>query len=147
MIAVSFAFEGGSAQDPAGKAGVAYMLSGLLDEAGRGRLDSRAFQTAPLDEYSIGLSFDASRDTFSGSLRTLSAIAATRPCASPAWLLTEPRFGRGAGRAHPLADHHRHQVAGERDPGEIASRAMMEAVFGGHPYAAPLRRHGRRAWP
>ena len=32
VIAVSFAFEGGSAQDPAGKAGVANMLSGLLDE-------------------------------------------------------------------------------------------------------------------
>jgi zinc protease len=133
VIAVSFAFEGGSAQDPAGKAGVAYMLSGLLDE-GAGPLDSRAFQTA-LDEYSIGLSFDASRDTFSGSLQTLSehrdeAVRLARLA------LTEPRFD-----AEPV-ERIRSQIvtsikAGERDPGEIASRAMMEAVFGSHPYAAP----------
>lgn len=133
VIAVSFAFEGGAAQDPAGKAGVAYMLSGLLDE-GAGPLDSRAFQTA-LDEYSIGLSFDASRDTFSGSLRTLSmhrdeAVRLARLA------LNEPRFD-----PEPV-ERIRSQVitgikSGERDPGEIASRAMMEAVFGGHPYAAP----------
>ena len=69
VLAVSFAFEGGSSQDPDGKPGVANMLSGLLDE-GAGDLDSRAFQTA-LDDASIDLSFDASRDTFSGSLRAL----------------------------------------------------------------------------
>lgn len=133
VIAVSFAFEGGSAQDPEGKAGVAYLLSGLLDE-GAGPLDSRAFQTA-LDEYSIGLGFDASRDTFSGSLRTLSenrdeAVRLTRLA------INEPRFD-----AEPV-ERIRSQIltrirASERDPGEIASRAMMEAVFGGHPYADP----------
>lgn len=133
VIAVSFAFEGGSAQDPEGKAGVAHMLSGLLDE-GAGPLDSRDFQSA-LDEYSIGLSFDASRDTFSGSLQTLSqyrdeAVRLARLA------LTEPRFD-----AEPV-ERIRSQIitrikAGERDPGEVASRTMMEAVFGGHPYANP----------
>ena len=133
VIAVSFAFEGGSAQDPKGKAGVATLLSGLLDE-GAGSLDSRAFQSA-LDDYSIGLSFDASRDTFSGSLQTLTehrdeAVRLTRLA------LTEPRFD-----AEPV-ERIRSQIltgikASERDPGEIASRAMMEAIFGGHPYAAP----------
>lgn len=133
VIAVSFAFEGGSAQDPEGKAGVAHLLSGLLDE-GAGPLDSRDFQTA-LDDYSIGLSFDASRDTFSGSLQTLSqyrdeAVRLTRLA------LTEPRFD-----AEPV-ERIRSQIitrirADERDPGEIASRTMMEAVFGGHPYANP----------
>jgi len=133
VIAMSFAFEGGAAQDPGGKAGVAYMLSGLLDE-GAGPLDSRAFQTA-LDEYSIGLGFDSSRDTFSGSLSTLSenrdeAVRLVRLA------LTEPRFD-----PEPV-ERVRSQVltgikASERDPGEIASRAMMEAVFGGHPYADP----------
>jgi zinc protease len=133
VIAVSFAFEGGAAQDPAGKAGVANLLSGLLDE-GAGPLDSRAFQSA-LDEYSIGLSFDASRDTFSGSLRTLSAHR-DEAVRLARLALTEPRFDQ-----EPV-ERIRSQVitgikAGERDPGEIASRAMMEAVFGGHPYAAP----------
>lgn len=133
VVAVSFAFEGGSAQDPDGKAGVAYMLSGLLDE-GAGDLDSRAFQTA-LDASSIGLSFDASRDVFSGSLRTLSAnldeaVRLTRLA------LNEPRFD-----AEPV-ERIRSQIltgirSGERDPGEIASREMMAAVFGPHPYADP----------
>ncbi len=133
VIAMAFAFDGGSAQDPEGKAGVATMLSGLLDE-GAGPLDSRAFQTA-LDEYSIGLSFDASRDTFSGSLQTLTehrgeAIRLARLA------LAEPRFD-----TEPV-ERIRSQIltgikASERDPSEIASRAMMEAIFGGHPYAAP----------
>lgn len=133
VIAVSFAFDGGSAQDPDGKPGVANMLSGLLDE-GAGDLDSRAFQTA-LDDYSIGLSFDSSRDSFSGSLRTLSAHR-DEAVRLARLALTEPRFD-----PEPV-ERIRSQIitgirASERDPGEIASRAMMEAVFGGHPYAAP----------
>lgn len=133
VIAVSFAFEGGSAQDPDDKPGVAYMLSGLLDE-GAGDLDSLAFQTA-LDATSISLSFDASRDVFSGSVRTLSdnlgeATRLTRLA------LNEPRFD-----PEPV-ERIRAQIltgirAGERDPGEIASREMMAAVFGPHPYADP----------
>jgi zinc protease len=133
VIAVSFAFEGGSAQDPDGKPGVAYMLSGLLDE-GAGDLDSRAFQTA-LEASSIGLSFDASRDVFSGSLRTLStnldeAVRLARLA------LNEPRLDD-----EPV-ERIRSQIltgirSSERDPGEIASREMMTAVFGEHPYADP----------
>src|SRR3546814_5987214 len=45
------------------------MVSGLLDE-GAGDLDSRAFQQR-LADLSISLSFDASLDSFSGSLKTL----------------------------------------------------------------------------
>ena len=71
LISMSYAFEGGAAQDPANRPGVANMLSGLLDE-GAGNLDSKAFQ-ARLDALSIGMGFDASRDSFDGSLRTLSA--------------------------------------------------------------------------
>ena len=39
---LEFAFRGGAAQDPAGKAGVATLLAGLLDE-GAGDLDCQAF--------------------------------------------------------------------------------------------------------
>ena len=83
VIAMSFAFDGGSAQDPAGKAGVANMLSGLLDE-GAGDLDSRAFQTA-LDEYSIGLSFDAVARHLLRLAPDAEPRIATRPSASLAW--------------------------------------------------------------
>jgi len=92
---------------------------------GAGPLDSREFQTA-LDEYSIGLSFDASRDTFSGSLRTLSAHR-DEAVRLARLALTEPRFD-----PEPV-ERMRSQIitgikASERDPGEIASRAMMEAA-------------------
>ena len=57
IVAMNIAFRGGAAQDPAGKGGLANLMSGLLDE-GAGDLDSRAFQ-AKLEDLSIELSFDA----------------------------------------------------------------------------------------
>ena len=35
LIAMRFAFEGGNAQDPAGKEGLAHFLAGMLDEGRR----------------------------------------------------------------------------------------------------------------
>ena len=70
IVAMNVAFRGGAAQDPDGKAGLANLMSGLLDE-GAGDLDSRAFQ-AKLEDLSVELSFDAGSDAFYGSLRTLS---------------------------------------------------------------------------
>src|SRR5215468_11796819 len=43
LVAVRFAFDGGSSQDPAGKEGLANFLSGMLDE-GAGDLNSKQFQ-------------------------------------------------------------------------------------------------------
>src|SRR5688572_14527144 len=57
LIAVAFTFEGGSAQDPAHRPGVAQMLSRLLDE-GAGELNSDAFQER-LAARAIELSFNA----------------------------------------------------------------------------------------
>ena len=50
IIAMNIAFRGGAAQDPAGKGGLANLMSGLLDE-GANDLDSRAFQ-AKLEDLS-----------------------------------------------------------------------------------------------
>ena len=65
IIFVSIAFRGGAALDPAGNEGLANMVSGLLDE-GAGDLDSQAFQRR-LKDLAVRLSFDAGRDTFSGT--------------------------------------------------------------------------------
>ncbi len=134
LIAMSFAFVGGASQDPADRPGVANMLSGLLDE-GAGNLDSEAFQSR-LDDLSIHLSFDAGRDTFSGSLGTLleNRDEAVRLLHLA---LTAPRFDR-----EPV-ERIRAQVmtgirARERNPGEIASTALMKAVFPDHPYGRPV---------
>ncbi|MCB1487213.1 MAG: insulinase family protein, partial [Bauldia sp.] len=133
LIAMSFAFQGGSTQDPDGKPGVANLMSGLLDE-GAGPLDSEAFQKA-LDDDSIDLSFDAGRDTFSGSLRTL-----TENQDQAAHLLklalTEPRFDE-----EPVERIRAQILAGlradETDPGTLASRSLMASLFPGHPYGRP----------
>ena len=134
LISMSYAFEGGAAQDPAGKPGVANMLSGLLDE-GAGDLDSQAFQ-ARLDDLSIDMSFDAGRDIFDGSLRTLSANR-DEAARLLKLALTEPRFD-----SEPV-ERVRAQIMtsikrGERSPNRLAAEAMRKATFPDHPYGRPV---------
>ncbi|HZP19538.1 MAG TPA: pitrilysin family protein [Bauldia sp.] len=135
LIAMSFAFTGGASQDPAGRPGVANMVSGLLDE-GAGDLDSQAFQAA-LDDSSIELSFDAGRDTLSGDLRTL--IEDRDQAAHLLHLaLTAPRFDSEPVeriRAQILSGIKR----GAHDPNTVANDALMTASFPGHPYGRPVR--------
>jgi zinc protease len=133
IVAMNIAFRGGAAQDPAGKAGLANLLSGLLDE-GAGDLDSRAFQ-AKLEDLSIELSFDASTDAFFGSLRTLS-INQDEAFELFRLAVTEPRFD-----VEPVA-RIRGQITAnlrqaESEPNEIASRLWSLALFGDHPYGRP----------
>jgi zinc protease len=134
LIAVSFAFVGGAAQDPARLPGVANMLSGLLDE-GAGDLDSQAFQSA-LDEHSIELSFDADRDTFGGSLKTLVENRANAGRLLRL-ALTEPRFD-----PEPVERIRAQIIAGirsdERDPDNVAGEALAAAAFPNHPYGRPV---------
>jgi predicted Zn-dependent peptidase len=70
LVAFQFAFKAGAAQDPDGKAGVANMLSGLLDE-GAGPYDSEAFHRA-LDDLAVEISFHADHDNVHGQMKTLS---------------------------------------------------------------------------
>src|SRR5258707_11126383 len=134
LIAMSFAFVGGAAQDPSDKPGVANMVSSLLDE-GAGDLDSQAFQAA-LDDSSIELSFDAGRRTFGGDLRTL--LEDREQAVKLMHLgLTSPRFDK-----EPV-ERIRAQIAsgikrGEHDPHSVAGDALMAAAFPGHPYCKPV---------
>ena len=68
LISLEFAFRGGSAQDPADKAGLAEMAVGTLDE-GAGELDSKLPRTA--GKKAIELRPAASREHVRGTLRTL----------------------------------------------------------------------------
>jgi zinc protease len=135
LIAMAFAFEGGASQDPAGKPGVANMMSGLLDE-GAGDIGSEAFQAA-LDNASIELSFDADSDTFSGSLKTL--VENRDEAARLLKLaLTAPRFD-----PEPVERIRAQIVTGiksrERDPQRVAGDALLNAAFPDHPYGRPLQ--------
>lgn len=133
VVALNIAFRGGAAQDPAGKEGLANLMSGLLDE-GAGDLDSRAFQ-ARLEDLSVEIRFDAGADAFYGSLRTLST---NEDAAFDLFRLAigAPRFD-----AEPLA-RIRGQITAnlrqaESNANEIASRLWASTLFGGHPYGRP----------
>lgn len=133
LITMSFAFEGGSALDPAGKEGRATLLASLLDE-GAGELDSRAFQQA-MAERSIAIGFSADEDTLSGQLRVLSreqvnAFALLRLA------LHSPRFDKDA------IDRMRDALVAQRqyglsDPNWVASQAFEQVALSTHPYGRP----------
>ena len=131
LIAIRFAFEGGSSQDPQGKEGLANLMSGLFDE-GAGDLDSDAFQSR-LDDAGAEMRFNAGRDTIYGSMRLLAeekgeALDLLRLA------ITQPRFDQA-----PI-DRIRAQivsgiVSGSRDP-EVAARfKWATALYGNHPYS------------
>ena len=133
IVTMNVAFRGGAAQDPPGKAGLANLMSSMLDE-GAGPLDSRAFQTR-LEDLNINLSFEAGKDAFYGNLRTLKqneqeAFELFRLA------VNEPRFD-----AEPLERMRGQILSGirraETDPGEIAGKVWAETLFGEHPYGRP----------
>jgi zinc protease len=133
IIAMEYAFAGGSTQDPADKPGVANLVAGLLDE-GAGELDAKAFRER-LERRAIELNFNDSREYLRGSLRTLKehreeAFELLRLA------LTQPRFDAEPlerGRAQVLSTLRRQSTS----PNEIASRRFFETAFGAHPYAWP----------
>ena len=135
VVSTALAFRGGATLDPTGKEGLANLVSSLLDE-GAGPLDSAAFQRR-LEDLSISLRFDAGRDNFGGSLRTLrrnldAAFDLLRLA------ITEPRF-----EAAPVGRMRAQIVAGLRrqsqNPRYLASRRWFETVFADHPYRHSTR--------
>jgi zinc protease len=135
LIAMDFAFRGGTSQDPADKGGVASMVAGLIDE-GSGNLDSRAFHER-LESKAIEISFSATRDLFSGSLRTLvenkdEAFELMRQS------LTSPHFDPADVeriRGETLAVLRRETTS----PEDMATKSWWQTAFAGHPYARPVR--------
>src|SRR5215212_2488841 len=118
LVALAFAFEGGAAQDPADKPGVAQMLARLLDE-GAGPYDSDAFQER-LAARAIELSFHAGPDAIGGSLKMLLKHA-DEAIDLLALSLAKPRFDPDSVervRAQTIAGL-RYQ---QNDPGVMASR-------------------------
>jgi zinc protease len=134
LIAVDFAFTGGAAQDPAGKAGTAYLMASLLDE-GAGQYDSNAFQDR-LDRKAVQLSFRAGRDHIRGSLRTLSANK-DEAFDDLRLALNEPRFDNSdleINRGQVLSGLRREL----KSPNDLAALRWWEAAYAGHPYSEPV---------
>ncbi|MBT3990908.1 MAG: insulinase family protein [Rhodospirillaceae bacterium] len=133
IITVDIAFRGGSALDPAGKEGLANLVSATLDE-GAGAIKSQAFQQK-LEDLAISLSFSSRLDSFSGSLRTLKKNQ-TIAFNLLRLALTEPRFD-----AEPIARIRGQIIANIRrqseNPRRIARRTLFKKLFQDHPYGRP----------
>lgn len=133
ILTIKFTFRGGAALDPAGKEGLANVVSGLLDE-GAGDIDSQTFQQT-LSDLAIGLSFDSGRDEFSGRLTTLvrnqeTAFNLLRLA------LSKPRFD-----AEPVERILSQILVGlkrnQEDPHAIASRTLFKTLYPDHVYGRP----------
>jgi zinc protease len=134
LIALEFAFIGGSEQDPPDKPGVAYLAASVWDD-GAGDLDAKAFHSK-LEDKSIGLSFNAGRDHVRGSLRTLT-VNRDEAFEYLRLALTAPRFDTDA------VERARGQLVSRLErattsPNDIASRTWWQAAFPDHPYGRPV---------
>jgi zinc protease len=130
MMAMRFSFEGGSAQDPSGKEGLANFVSSMLDE-GAGSLDAAAFQEK-LEDLAIRLSFSDTQDAFYGNFETLTANR-DEAAEMLRLALNEPTFDKEAAeriRKQILAG----LVYAAKDPDRVASQEWFALAFGNHAY-------------
>ena len=134
LITVNFAFAGGGAQDPAGKAGTANLMASLLDE-GAGDFDANAFQER-LDRKAVQMSIRAGRDHIRGSLRTLSENR-DEAFDDLRLALTQPRFDPAdveLNRAQILSGLRRQL----KSPTDLAALRWWRTAFAGHAYGEPV---------
>lgn len=135
LVAMQFGFRGGTAQDPTGKEGLTYFISTMLDE-GSGDLKSQEFAER-VQNLAISMSFDASRDSFTGGIKTLTknrgeAFRLLRT------VLTAPRMDQDAVERMREAIVSSIKMDNE-DPEKIATDAWFRMVFDGHPYANAVK--------
>jgi len=134
LIAINFAFSGGTVQDPAGKAGTAQLVAATLDD-GVGDLDSKTFHDR-LERKAIELQFSADRETLRGSMRTLTENR-DEAFEDLRLSLNAPRFDASdveLNRAQILSNLRRASAS----PNDIANRRWWETAFAGHPYGRPV---------
>lgn len=133
LIALRFAFQGGSAQDPNGKEGLANFLTTMLDE-GAGDYNAETFQRL-VEESAAKISFSSGRDSFFVSFQTLTA---NREQAVPLLklALSKPRFDNDA------VERMRGQLLARlafdaKSPNRVAGLKWSEQAFPNHPYGRP----------
>ena len=134
IISLSFQFSLGAIHDPKEKLGLSRMVARLLDE-GAGSFNSFEFQSE-LANYGIRLSFNNSRDTFSGSLTTVSANL-DKAMNLLSLALISPRFDK-----EPLERVRRQikaSITREEDrPSSYAQKKLYSLIYPNHPYGNSL---------
>ena len=133
LVAMAFSFKGGTTQDEKGFEGTAQMLTTMLDE-GAGELGSQELQRK-LDDVGMRYRFSATRDTFSGSMKSL-IDNLDESAELMADMINEPRFDE-----EPFARMMDVAVQGlkreETNPSALSAKAMRETIFENHPYRRP----------
>ncbi|WP_309083865.1 pitrilysin family protein [Chelativorans sp.] len=129
LVAISFAFKGGTIQEPQGKEGVAGLTVGLLED-GAGNLDADAFQQR-LYESGADLSLYPSSDMIAGTLRVL-AGETEEPLELLSLALSAPRF-----EADEFARERSRTLsrlrAEKNDPDSRGARELASVLYGDHP--------------
>ena len=130
LVALNYAFHGGSVQDEPDKAGAANLAADLLDE-GAGDLDAKTFHDR-LEKHAIEMRFQVARDYFHGSLRTLNEHR-DEAFNLLHLALSAPRFDADAVervRGQMTAILRREST----NPNSVASRRWWATAFPDHPY-------------
>jgi zinc protease len=134
LVAIKFAFMGGSAQDPNGKEGMAVMVADLLTE-GAGDMSAQIFKEK-VSQLGTRLSASSGRDAIYGGLETLS-----KKLAPSAELLRQvvvsPRFD--ADSVERFRGQHLTDLARAANvPTRVALDRWYVEAFPGHPYGRPV---------
>jgi len=129
MISISFSFEGGDLQDPAGKEGLTPLMIDLMDK-GAGDLDREAFATR-LYKTGTGFSLRSSSDLVSGSIKLLPGEE-QEPLELLALALKAPRFDQDAidqakGVVYAALEDKKN------DPDSLGWEKFGKAFYGEHP--------------
>jgi len=133
IVAFEMSIKGGARLDPEDRAGLATLVSGLMEE-GAGEMDPVAFSNAA-DALSARYGFSAGRDSVAVSARMLAENAA-ESAALLATALSQPRFD-----AAPIERVRGQMLASiaeaETDPADRAAREWYARAFPDHPYGRP----------
>ncbi len=130
LVTMEYGFKGGSSQDPDGKEGLAYLVSGMLDE-GAGDLTSSQYQERK-EELAFRMGFNAGRDVFTGSFQSLTEYR-EESFEMLRLALTKARFDQDA------VERVRRQIMSgykfdANNPNSVAAKKWREIAFGDHPY-------------
>ena len=133
MLDIALDFPAGSSRDPAGKAGLAQLAQGLLDQ-GAGGLSDTAIAHKLADVGAV-LSGRLDRDRAGVTLRTLSSADEKKQALDVfARVLQQPDFPQA------VVQREKNRLIAaireaEADPGNVAGKAFYRALYGSHPYA------------
>lgn len=135
LVALAFSFKGGSTQDREKMEGTANILSTMLDE-GAGEFKSEVLQSK-IEDSTMRYSFNASRDRFSGSMKSLNENL-DESADLMKLMITKPRFD-GEPLKRMLDAAVQTLKYEQTNPDSLSSKAIRESVFANHPYQRAVK--------